>query len=54
MRNGVIPALFPLPEQEIEALDATVLQGIITHYNPSSVFVCVIQTILIRFILKTL
>src|SRR5256885_2333580 len=48
MRNGVIPALFPSQEQEIEALDATVLQGIITHWSPICVLTCVVQTLLIR------
>jgi len=48
MRNGVIAALFPKLDQEIEALDATVLQSIITHYSPIPVLTCVIQTLLIR------
>ena len=48
MRNGVIPALFPGADQEMEALDYTVCQSIITHYAPAPVLTCVIQTILIR------
>jgi len=53
MRNGVVAALFPLPHQEIEALDATVLQGIITHWAPLPVLTCVVQTLLIRHALNT-
>eukprot|EP01119_Soliformovum_irregulare_P025612 TRINITY_DN9536_c0_g1_i1.p1 TRINITY_DN9536_c0_g1~~TRINITY_DN9536_c0_g1_i1.p1 ORF type:complete len:361 (-),score=89.17 TRINITY_DN9536_c0_g1_i1:56-1138(-) len=48
MRNGVIAALFPKPDQETEAIDATILQGAITHYAPLPVLCCVIHTILIR------
>lgn len=48
MRNGVIAALFPGKDQEMEALDATVLHGIITHYAPLSVVCCVVHTLLIR------
>jgi len=48
MRNGVIPAWFSGIDQENEAIEATVLQGIITHYNPTSVVVCILQTLLIR------
>jgi len=52
MRNGVIPALYPLPEQEIEALDATIVHGIITHYSPICVLTCVVQTLLVRHALQ--
>lgn len=33
---------------QIEALDATVVQGLITHYGPLPVLTCVVQTLLIR------
>lgn len=48
MRNGVIGALFSKPEQEMEAIENTVLQSIITHYHPLIVLTCVIHTLLIR------
>jgi hypothetical protein len=32
----------------MEAIEATVLQGLITHYNPTSTIICVLQTLLIR------
>jgi len=53
MRNGFIPALFSGKDQEIEALDATILHGIITHYGPLMVICCVIHTFLIRRALLT-
>jgi hypothetical protein len=48
MRNGVIGALFPNADQETEAITATVLHGIITHYAPLPVVCCVVHTLLIR------
>jgi ADP-ribosylglycohydrolase len=50
MRNGVIGAIFCEEGEagEIAALDATVLQSIITHYAPLPVLTCVVQTLLIR------
>eukprot|EP00026_Physarum_polycephalum_P009659 Phypoly_transcript_09790.p1 GENE.Phypoly_transcript_09790~~Phypoly_transcript_09790.p1 ORF type:complete len:381 (+),score=60.03 Phypoly_transcript_09790:154-1296(+) len=48
MRNGVIPAWFSGDDQENEAIEATVLHGLITHYNPTSVVICILQTLLIR------
>ncbi|KAL6050975.1 ADP-ribosylglycohydrolase family protein [Balamuthia mandrillaris] len=48
MRNGVVPALFYQEDQEIEALDVTVLHSIITHYGPLPVLTCALHTLLIR------
>jgi len=48
MRNGSIPAWFSQANQEIEALDATVLHAIITHFSPTSTVTCVLQTLLVR------
>ena len=48
MRNGVIGALFSKPEQELEAIENSVLHGIITHFSALPVLTCVIHTLLIR------
>ena len=48
MRNGAIPALFPGIEEETAALDATIMHGIVTHWNPVPVICCVLHTLLIR------
>ncbi len=48
MRNGVIAAIFSGPDEEVAALDATIIHGIITHYGPIMVLCCVVHTILIR------
>jgi hypothetical protein len=49
MRNGVIAAFFNKENQEIEALDATVCQAVMTHYSPLSVLCCVVHTLLMRY-----
>jgi len=48
MRNGAIPALFPEVEEETAALDATIMHGIVTHWNPVTVICCILHTLLIR------
>jgi len=48
MRNGVVAALFPHENQEIECLDATIMHGIITHFGPLPVLSCVLHTLVIR------
>ncbi len=48
MRNGAVPALFTEDSQEIEAFDASVSQGILTHYSPLCVLCCFLHTCLIR------
>jgi len=51
MRNGVIPALL-YPNDEMDCIEATVLQSIITHYSPLSVLCCVIQSLLIHHAIR--
>jgi len=48
MRNGIIPFLYPEPNQELLAIEKTVLHSIITHFSPLCVICCVIQTLLVR------
>eukprot|EP01120_Amphizonella_sp_Union-15-10_P011181 TRINITY_DN4675_c0_g1_i1.p1 TRINITY_DN4675_c0_g1~~TRINITY_DN4675_c0_g1_i1.p1 ORF type:complete len:163 (-),score=28.45 TRINITY_DN4675_c0_g1_i1:152-640(-) len=48
MRNAAIPAIFSSKELTMEAIDATVLCSLLTHFGPLSVLCCVLHTLLIR------
>ena len=47
MRNGVIPVLFH-DKDEKKVIEASIIQSTVTHFNPKSVLLCCLHSILIH------